>query len=496
MKDTMGIDQSAARPIRNEVFADEQIQMLHRATLEVLQDVGIKVESEEAVDIFEGAGAEVERSGKLAVVKLSPDIIEKCVASAPSLVTYHGREPKHDYVAAPGKIGFTTFGECIQIVDPVTRQLRSTTKADLGNITRVCDRLEEIVLVERPVGSLDQYAPTQALHNYEVMVANTSKHIFLGHYSAENSKRIAQMAAACVGGEDRFRKRPPVTAFVSPTSPLILGRMCCEVIIECARLGIGISPISMVLSGTTGPVTLAGTIVIHNAEVLSAIALAQLTVPGTACTYASMSAVMDLRFATPATGSVEHGLISAGVTQLVRSYNLPCWVGGGVSDSKLPDAQAAYEFSLSATAAALAGTHFVYGAGALESGLTFDYAKLIMDCEQAKRIQHYLKGIAVNDETMALDVIKAVGPGGHFLTHEHTLKNMRSLLSFDLFDRRNRSAWVSKMGGRDILERAYERASQILTDHEPAPLPDGAEEQMRFIIEQYESELQAVFASG
>ena len=472
--------------VQNEIFTDEQVQTLHQATLEVLQDVGIKVESEEAIDIFSGAGAKVDRSGKFGIVKLSQDIIEQSIRSAPSRVTYHGRDEKHDFVAEPGKVGFSTFGECVQIIDPLTRQIRSTTKADLGNITRICDSLDEIVLVERPVGSLDQFAPAQPLHNYEVMAANTSKHIFIGFYSAENANRIAQMATVCAGGEECFRERPPVTAFVCPTSPLFLGSMCCDVIIRCARLGIGISPISMVLSGTTGPVTLAGSIVVHNAEVLSAIALAQLTVPGTNCSYASMSAPIDMRFATPATGSVEHGLLSSGLARLVRSYGLPCWVGGGVSDSKLPDAQAAYEFSLSATAAALSGPQVVYGAGALESGLTFDYAKLIMDCQQIRRIQHLLRGIEVNEETLALDVIKAAG--GQFLTHEHTLRHMRSLLSPDLFDRRNRSAWVSKMGGKDLSECAYERASQILNDHVPLPLPDGAEEKMRDIIRQYEAE--------
>ena len=479
--------------VQNQIFTDEQVQTLHQATLDVLKNIGIKVESEEAIEIFSGAGAKVDRSGKFGIVKFSPDIIEKCIRLAPSLVTYHGRDEKHDFVAEPGKVGFSTFGECVKIIDPLTRLIRSTTKADLGNITRICDHLDEIVLIERPVGSLDQFAPAQPLHNYEVMAANTGKHIFIGFYSAENANRIAQMAAACVGGEEQFRARPPVTAFVCPTSPLFLGGMCCDVIIQCARLGIGISPIYMVLSGTTAPVTLAGSIVVHNAEILSAIALAQLTVPGTTCTYASMSSAIDMRFVTPATGSVEHGLLSSGLARLVRSYGLPCWVGGGVSDSKLPDAQAAYEFSLSATAAAFSGPQFVYGTGGLESGLTFDYAKLIMDCQQIRRIQHLLKGIDINEETLALDVIKAVGPGGQFLTHEHTFKHMHSLLSSDLFDRRNRPNWTSETGGKDLLERAYERALQILNDHVPLPLPDGAKEAMREIIQQHEAEKKANF---
>ena len=472
-----------------EVFTDDQIRTLHQATLDVLDDVGIKVESEEALEIFHGAGARVERLEDHGVVRFPPGLIEACIGSAPSRIVYHGREAKDDYVLESGKVGFTTFGECVQIIDPVTRQVRPTTKDDLGKITRTCDHLEEIVVVERPVGSLEQFAPTQPLHNYEAMVTNTSKHLFLGFYSAENAKRIAQMAAACVGGMENFRRRPTVTAFVCPTSPLVLVKMCCDVIIQCARLGIGVSPISMVLAGATSPATLAGSLVVHNAEVLGAIALAQLTVEGTPCTYASCSTIMDLRFGIPATGAPELGMLSAGLTKLAQCYELPCWMGGGLSDSKLPDSQAAHEFALTATVAALSGANFVYGAGALESGLTFDYAKLVMDCEQIRRIQHLRRGISVDGETLALAIIREVGAGGEYLTHQHTYENMRTLSQSDLFDRRNRSVWMNKTSGKDLTERAYEKAAHILATHEPASLPEGAAETMRTIIAEYEDEL-------
>jgi len=471
------------------VLTDEQLQTVHQATLDVLHSVGIRVESEEALEIFHGAGAGVEPRDDYSVVRFPPALIEDCISSAPSRLVYHGRLPEDDYVAEPGKVGFTTFGECVQIIDPVDRRVRSTTKDDLARITRICDRLEEIVVVERPVGSLDQFAPTQPLHNYEVMVSNTSKHIFLGFYSAENVKRIAQMAAACVGGVENFRRRPTITAFSCPTSPLVLARMCCEVIIQCARLGIGVCPISMVLSGATSPATLTGSLVVHNAEVLAAIALAQLAVRGTPCTYASCSTIMDLRFGVPATGAPEHGMISAALTRLAHYYELPCLVGGGLSDSKLPDCQAAYEFALSATVAALSGAHFVYGAGALESGLTFDYAKLIMDCEQIRRIQHLRRGMPISSDALALDVIKTVGPGGDYLIRQHTIDNMGTLSQADLFDRRNRSMWMNKTGGKDLTERAYEKANHVLATHEPAPLPGGAAETMRRIITEYEAEL-------
>ena len=471
------------------VFSNDEIRALHYATLEVLQDVGIKVESEEAIEIFHGAGASVEKFEGYGIVKFPPFLIEECIRWAPSNFVWYGRDPKDDFKAEPHRVGFTTFGECIQIIDIDTREIRSTTKKDLADATKVCDYLDEIALVERPMGSLDQYFKTQPLHNYEAMVTNTSKHIFLGFYSAQNTKKIVELAAACVGGMEKFIKRPTVTAFVCPTSPLELVQMCCDVIIECARLGVPVSPISMVLSGATAPATLAGSLVTHNAEVLSAIVLAQLTAKGTPCTYASCSTIMDLRFAIPAVGAPEAGIISAGLTKLAQYYQLPCWVVGGHSDSKLPDAQAAYESSLTAIVGALAGANIVYGAGCLESGLTFDYAKLIMDAEQIRRIEYIIKGIGVMDDTLALDVIKTVGPGGEYMTHKHTFDHMRSMSQSKLFDRRNRESWMKKTGGKDLTERAYEEALHVLENHKPLPLPDGAAETMRSIIEDYEAEL-------
>jgi trimethylamine--corrinoid protein Co-methyltransferase len=343
--------------------------------------------------------------------------------------------------------------------------------------------------VERVMGSLDKPPALQALHNYEAIASHTAKHIFMGFGNGQSARSIINMAAACSGGMAQFQRRPTVTAFVCPTSPLELLVACTDVIIECAQLGVPVAPISMVLAGATAPATLAGALVVHNAEVLSAIALAQLTRRGTPCIYASCSTVMDMRFAGPALGAPEYGMISAALTRMAQHYEIPCWVGGGHSDSKLPDAQAAYEFGLSATLAALSGANIVYGAGSLESGLTFDFAKLIMDAEQIRQIFKMLRGIEINDDTLAIDVIDEVGPGGEFLTHRHTFDTMRSISRTDLFDRRNRETWLENTHGLDLTERAYQRALELMARHQPLPLPAGAAEEMGAIIDEHEKRL-------
>lgn len=474
-----------------KVFSRDELDALHYATLELMWKAGFKVESKEAFDIFIDAGATGEWHQHYGIVKIPPYVVEDCIRWAPRTVVYYGRDPKDDYVLEPHRVGFSTFGECIQVIDIDTREVRSSVKSDLAGATLLCDYLDEIAVVERALCSSDQCPDTQTLHNYEAMVTNTSKHCLLAFGTGENAKKILEMAASCVGGMDKFLERPIVTAFVCPTSPLTLVKNCCDVIIECARAGAGIAIIPMDLAGATSPATLAGTIVQHNAEVLSAIVLAQLTRKGTPCTYSSCTTMMDLRFTTTAVGAPEYGIIGAGLAKMAQYYQLPCWVGGGHSDSKLPDAQAAYEGAVTATVSALSGANVVYGAGCLESGLTFDYAKMMMDAEMIRNIYQVIRGIPVNDETIALDVMQEVGPGGEYMTHMHTFQHMKGLSQSQLFDRRNRAAWLESSGGKDLTERAYEAAKKVLETHKPVPLRQGAAEAMKSIIDDYEAELES-----
>ncbi|MBU1340950.1 MAG: trimethylamine methyltransferase family protein [Proteobacteria bacterium] len=472
-----------------KVFSEDQLDTLHFATLQVLHHTGIKVESKEAVKIFQAAGAMIEEMPNYSIVRFPTSLIEDCLSWAPETTTYYGRDPEKDYVMEPGRVGFSTFGECVQVIDPDTRQIRATRHDDLKNATRLCDYLDEINVVERAMGSLDKASDLQAVYNYAAMVENTGKHVLLGFNSKENAKQIIEIAKICSGGEKNFNKRPIVTAFVCPLSPLALAQTCCDVTIECAMQGLGIAIIPMSLAGATATATLAGQLVTHNAEVLSTLVLAQLVRKGTPCTFASCSTILDMRFASPAVGAPEYGIIGAGLTKLAQYYKLPVWVGGGHSDSKLPDAQAAYEATLTATTSALAGANIVYGAGCLEQGLTFDFAKLVMDAEMIRGIHKTIKGIEINDETLALDIIHEVGPGGQFLSNKHTFDHMRELSQGKLFDRRNRESWMNELKGKDLTQRAYEAAAKIVAEHKPMPLPEGALEKMKLLLQKYETKL-------
>ncbi len=466
----------------------DEMDSIHYATLQILQDTGIKVVSEKALEVFHGGGASVERFGKYGIVKLPSYLVEDCTYWAPRSIVYDARNPNDDYVAEPNRVGFTTFGGCINVIDPVTRQLRRATKKDCGEITRVCDYLDEICVAERTVNSTDVPGETQSVHNLEAMLNNTGKHIFLGADSARAVHAMVGLAAACAGGKEAFERRPIFTINVCPLSPLTLPQNTCEVIMESANIGVGIMVMPMALSGGTSPATLAGTLAIHNAEVLSSIVLAQLIKKGLPCTYGSSSTILDLQFGITAIGAPEYGMINASISKLAQYYRLPCFVGGGGSDSKVPDPQAGYEFTLSAALSALAGANIVFGSGVLEQGPTMDYAKLIMDAEMIRMIQIAISGVTISDETLAFDVIHEVGPGGAYISHDHSFNSMRSQSRSELFDRRARGKWMEKTRGEAMSKRAYEAAVKIIEDHKPHPLPEGAAGILREMVIAFDKE--------
>ena len=470
-------------------LSKDELDSIHYATLQILQDTGIKVLSENALEIFDSGGCEIERFESYGIVKIPSYVVEECAFWAPRMLVYDARNPDNDYVAEPNRVGFTTFGGCINVIDPLTRELRRATKKDCGDLTRVCDALDEISVVDRAVNSTDVSDGTVSVHNLESILSNTGRHIFLGADSPRALNVMAELAAVCLGGMENLRKRPIFSINVCPISPLILPSNTCDVITEAARLGLGIVIIPMALAGGTSSATLAGTLVTHNAEVLSCIVLAQLSKKGLPCTYASTSTILDLRFGTSAIGSPEYGMINATLAKLAQYYRLPSFVGGGASDSKVPDIQSGYEFTLSATMSALAGANIVFGSGVLEQGLTIDYAKIIMDAEMIRMIQIAIQGIEFTDEKLAMDVIHEIGPGGAYITHEHSLRSMRSQSQTKLFDRRSRNGWLESTAGKSIVDRAYETAIDILENHQPHPLPKGAARQMRKIVNEFEKEL-------
>ena len=308
-------------------LADDELNGIHQATLEVLENTGLFIETDEALEVFDGAGAEIDRKNK--IVKIPPQLVEDAIRSAPSKILMAGRDPKHDKVLETGRVHFTNFSEGIAVIDPFNGQRRAPVKADLANAAKLVDCLDEIDVCEKAVGSSDVPPEVLPLHNAEAMLTHTTKHCCVGPGSGYLLKKLVQMAGVISGGIKKFQERPILSFTTCPVSPLKLINECCEIIIEAARSRSIINILSMAMAGGTSPVTLAGTLVTHNAEVLGGITLNQLVQKGAPVIYGSSTTAMDLKIGAASVGTPECAIISGAVARLARYYALPSYVAGG-----------------------------------------------------------------------------------------------------------------------------------------------------------------------
>jgi trimethylamine--corrinoid protein Co-methyltransferase len=293
----------------------------------VLEKTGLRFDDDEALEVLDGGGAMVDQKSR--IVKFPPYLVEDAIRWAPSKLLLAGRNPKNDFVMESNRVGFTNFGEGVFIVDPYSGEIRETTKADVAASALVADYLSEIDVYERAVGAGDVPPASMQLHNAEAWMPNTSKHGFMGPGGGYLLKKITEMAAAIVGGKDKLQERPIVSFITCPVSPLQIMQESCEIIMESARAGLACNVLSMAMAGGSSPVTLAGTLVDHNAEILGGLVLSQVTRKGSKFIYGSSTTAMDLRLAAASVGSPECGLINAAVAQMATYYLLPSWVAGG-----------------------------------------------------------------------------------------------------------------------------------------------------------------------
>ncbi len=308
-------------------YSQDELETIHLASLDILYNVGVRVDSAEAREMFAAGGCVVDPKTK--IVRIPSYIVEDAVRTAPPTILLAARDPKKDYVLEKNRVGFVNFGEGVVVRDMETKEYRPSTKQDLKNASILSDYLENLDITYRAVASQDIPGPLQALNNAEAIFPNTTKHFFIGPDGAVNAEKIIRMAALVAGGREELRRRPLVTFNVCPTSLLKLIPECTDVVMLAAKAGVPINIISMAMAGATSPVTLAGTLATHNAEVLSVIVLSQLTQKGAACIYASSTTIMDMRYTTAPVGAPELGMISASVARLAQFYKLPSFVAGG-----------------------------------------------------------------------------------------------------------------------------------------------------------------------
>jgi trimethylamine--corrinoid protein Co-methyltransferase len=459
------------------VLSDKEIGAIHETSMKVLESVGFNLYHNDALDLLEKKGARVDREeGR---VYLPRDLVSRCIKQAPSEFTYYGLEEGKEIVVGGKRVHFGTGGLAIYVLD-LDRNKRPSTIADLSNLARLADALESVDFFVIPVYPHDINIDQVDLNSYYHALKYTGKPVMGGIISHRGAEDVIRMASILAGGDDRLRHRPFVGFIASITSPLKVSSDQVDLIIEVAGHGLPLATSTAPAAGATSPVTLAGTLVQQNAEALMGVVLSQLVNPGTPIFYSAVPITMDMRTMSFLMGSIESGLMNAAITQMAHFYRLPCYITVGTTDSKLPDAQAAHESASTAMLAGLAGGNFIHEAfGMLDGALTASYAQYVIDNDIIGGCLRTLRGIEVNSDTLAYDVIAAVGPGGNFLSEDHTVRYMRSESFLPrASDRQQYQLWFDA-GGKDSWGRAEAIASGLLGEPVKSYLPAELDEEIR-----------------
>ena len=463
-----------------DVLSGGDLERIHQASLSLLDNPGIFSESDLILDLFQKGGGIVDRERRL--IRVPPEMVAEAIQSAPSSFVLYGRDPEMDLLVEPGPVYYGMGGTSEPFFwDYDLGRPRQPVKEDMIRATRLAQALPNVDFVMALCSAGDAPPGENFIHEYDAIFRNTTKPVVVSALGREYMHTFLEMAAAVSGGEAELRRRPWVVAYVTPVSPLRVTPLN-EGMFEAAYLGIPIQYSPGPMMGATAPVTVAGDLTQSNAEALFGLVQSQLIKPGIPFIYAPHTPAMDMATAQCTYGSVEQALGRAAVAQLGRFYNLPTFNTGAGVEAKLPDAQAASEAMLGMLLNGLAGMTLTQTMGTLASGLYGSLEMLVICDEMAHMMKRVLRGIAVSDENIGLDVIREVGHQGNFLAHDHTLAHFKQDMFFPvLFRRQTIDQWLER-GAKSILEVAHERLLAILEQPAPVLISGKAEQALDEVL--------------
>jgi len=469
-----------------KTLSDQDVAQIHQATLTVLSETGARFPCEKALKIFADAGAEVDFKGQ--TVKIQPDLLMENLAHAPRHFTMGSRGDQALDVVLDGNSTYCgTAGTGTQTIDPQTGQRRRSTKSDIAMMALISDYLPSVSFYWPMVAAQDCPVRSIALHELEASFANTQKHVQIVSCVNKISATYAvEMAKTIAANTERLKTRPPLSLIASPISPLANDQGVIEAALVFAEAGLPVGFASMPVLGSTAPASIAGAMVLGNAEILSSVCLLQLINPGTPVFYPLFSAMMN-----PFTGGIlvstqiQH-LFYAGTVQLGHYYNLPVMSSFGGSDLPHPQNWSVGKSdAIDAFFICASGADMLPSFGLLEAYTLLYPEKLLFDNEIFQAVKAMAEGLCINSATLAVDEIMAVGPGGHFLDRNFTIDNIRQLwqpgITWD---------WAAEnQNFRDPLETASKKTRWIIDNHKPKRLDVNAENELKQIIRSAEAEL-------
>jgi trimethylamine--corrinoid protein Co-methyltransferase len=450
-----------------ELLTPEQVERIHEASQEILENVGLLVHNEGARACFASHGCSVD--SETLVVRFPRQVVEEFRTLIPPTFTFRGRDPKFDKtIPADGPI-IVTGSSAPNIIDPLTGCERRSTSTDIARIAYLINELPGYDVFS--ISTLADDAPPGQFTLSRVYPAlkNCLKPIRSTATDAEDAEKILKLGYLIAGGEEAYYERPFITHHFCPVvSPLTMDVASTEMVMYFARKRLPVYGSYVPNAGLTSPMTLAGTVAQGNAEFLAAAILMQMVQPGTPQIYATLPTVADMRTGAYASGGIECGMLHMAHAQMARFYNVPTGGYIGLTNSKINDAQSGFETGMSTVAGVLGGADMLNMGGLLDALKAFDFAKAAIDDEIAQMLKRIKRGFEFSEENLALNVIAEVGPGGTFMTSMHTVKHMKkTALLPKIADREARPVWESR-GSQDAQARALKRVRDILTKDNPA----------------------------
>ena len=446
--------------VKLNLLDEGEVRQIHEATLDVIETVGVKFHSHNALDILEANGAIVDR--ETTVAKIPAAVVEKAMSTVPHEYTLGARNPEYDLPLDGEHVYISSDGCGVFARDPKTGEVRSSVKQDLADCAKVVQALDNVSATSAVVSAQDVPVETRVLHEFDACVRNSEKHSIVVSIKEDwEARSLIKMAEAMAGGKAELKKRPMFTTIICTVSPLHQERYGMDLALTLAESGIPVSFYPMPILGATGPITIAGSAVVNNAEFLSGATLVQLAHPGAPVMHGGGPTAMYMNSGAYASNSPEAMLIRSVQGHMADFYGVPAWYGAGATTAKEPGIQSAYENALAMFMAYSNGADVTFGTGLLDGSRILCLENMVVDDEIIGMVKRILTGIEVSEETLAVDLIKKMGFNGNYLFDNHTRAHVRELWQARLGETGNYEGWKNA-GAKSTTEKAQEKVAEIL----------------------------------
>ncbi len=473
------MNQQAYGTTRFQILTGDQIERIYYAALDVLEISGARLSHEKALELFSNSDAVVSDTNH---VRIPTAMVEQALRSYPSKSNLTGRDGKRSIKLQRNEVAFGSGADARFVYDRKSGERRKATFADVEAAARIVDYLPRLdFCMSHGLVSDAPNARTYDRHQFLAMVRNCTKPLVVTSVDAAGLKDQWQMACLIRGGEKEFRLNPLFATLIRSDSPLMSSNDTVDKLLFATEKGIPAVYTPCSVLGVSAPASIAGVLVQTLADALFNLVLCNLRKPGMPLILGGIQTVTARDKDTPSYGSPELHLTSAAMTEVYKWLGLMSSSPGGCTDAKIVDEQAASESVMSLYNSLMAGTNLIHQIGCLDGGLTGSLASLVMCDEIIGMIEQIGKGIQVTDETLALDLLKEVGPGGEFLSHDHTYDHWKEWFRPTIIDRSNYEVW-SDSGSKTYNDRLEPEVDRILESHAPEPLDENIVQEMKKII--------------